>query len=204
MERIALHVQPRNRRIQEAQVEAAVMPDQDRPFATVGLEGLAHAAEDIVQGRLFTHRHAQRVIELDPGEFQGCRFDVRAFERLDTEKVGVIRVNKTLFIHGDGGRGDFQQGVGGGVEATGFYVDDNRQVTTEPCGHWLTGTATAAIAFQFVVEMVFTHACSSSRRQRSFSPARSGITVSSPNGRLVGAVHSSRTRVMRSVLAGRP
>ncbi|MNP56495.1 hypothetical protein D3C76_1512250 [compost metagenome] len=116
----------------------------------------------------------------------------------------MIRVHKTLFIHGDGGRGDFQQGVGGRVETTGFYVDDNRQVATEPGGHWMTGTAATALTFLFVVEMVFTHACSSSRRQRSFSPARSGITVSSPNGRLVGAVHSSRTRVMRSVLAGRP
>src|SRR5690349_8948631 len=37
MERIALHVQTRNRCIEEAQVEAAVMPDQDRPFATIGL-----------------------------------------------------------------------------------------------------------------------------------------------------------------------
>ncbi|MNP66510.1 hypothetical protein D3C76_1622310 [compost metagenome] len=50
MERVALHVQPRNRCIEEAQVEAAVMPDQNRPFAAIGLEGLAHATEDIVQG----------------------------------------------------------------------------------------------------------------------------------------------------------
>src|SRR5690606_11749627 len=102
----------------------------------------------------------------------------------------------------DGGCGDFQQGVGGAVEATGFYVDDNRQITAKTLGHRVARAA--ATVLLFVIVMVFTHLLSSSRRQRSVSPARSGITVSSPNGRLAGAVQSSRTRVMRSVFAGRP
>jgi hypothetical protein len=94
VERVALHVQARHRGVEEAQVEAAVVADQDRPFAAIGLEGLAHATEDVGQRCFFTHRHAQRVIELDPGEFQGGGFDVRAFERLDAEEVGVLRVHK--------------------------------------------------------------------------------------------------------------
>ncbi len=148
--------------------------------------------------------HAQRVIELDPGEFQGCRLDVGTFERFDPEEVGVLGEHETIFVHADGGRGDFQQGIGGRVEATGFYVDDNRQVAAKACRHRMAGAARGAVAFQFVVEMIFTHRVSSSRRQRSFSPARSGMTDSSPKGRLAGAVHSSRTRVMRSLFGARP
>lgn len=202
MERVALHVQPRHGGVQEAQIEAAVVADQDRAFAAIGFQRLAHATEDVGQCSLFTHCHAQWVIELDARKFQSGGFDIRAFERLDAEEVGVFREHETLFIHADGGRGDFQQCVGSAVETTGFYVDDNRQIATKPLGHRVTGTATAVLVF--VVVMVFTHLLSSSRRQRSVSPARSGMTVSSPNGRLAGAVQSSRTRVMRSVFAGRP
>ena len=68
MEGVALDLAAGNGSVQEAQVEAAVMPDQDGTLAAGGLHRLAHAAEDVGQRLLFGYRHAQRVIELDAGE----------------------------------------------------------------------------------------------------------------------------------------
>ncbi|MCY1434047.1 hypothetical protein D9M71_500920 [compost metagenome] len=203
VEGIALDAGPVHRGIEEAEVEAGVVADQDGAFAAVGFDRLAQAAEDFRQRVFLAHRHAQRVVQLDPGELQRSLFDVGAFERLDAEEVSVVRIEEALFIHGDGGRRDFQQGVGGGVESAGFHVHHDRQVATEARRHRVARAGRQA-AVQFVVVKVFAHACSSSRRQRSFSPARSGTTACSPSGRVAGAVHSSRTRVMRSVLRGRP
>ncbi|MNT26391.1 hypothetical protein D3C72_1619620 [compost metagenome] len=177
------------------------MADQDRPLAAIGLQCLAHATKDIGQGRFFTDRHAQWVVQLDTGELQGRLFDVGALEWFDAEEIGVLREQETFFVHADGHCGNFQQRVSGAVEPAGFYVHDNGQITTETLGHWMAWAA--ALTFLVVVQ-IFTHAVSSSRRQRSCSPARSGITVCSPNGKLLGAVQSSRTRVMVSVLRGRP
>jgi hypothetical protein len=86
---VALHVQARHGGIEEAQVEAAVVADQDRPLAAIGLECLAHATEDVGQ-RVSSLTAMRRVVELDPGEFQGGLLDVGAFERLDPEEVGVL------------------------------------------------------------------------------------------------------------------
>ncbi|MNH15924.1 hypothetical protein D3C79_755490 [compost metagenome] len=178
------------------------MTDQDRPFAAIGLERLAHATEDVGQGRLFADGHAQRVVELDPGELQGSLFDVGAFERLDAEEIGVFRKQEAFFVHADGDRGDLQQGVGCAVETAGLNIDNYWQVTAKAFSHWVARTA--AMTFLVVFVLIFAHAVSSSRRQRSCSPARSGITVCSPNGKLLGAVQLSRTRVMLSVFTGRP
>ncbi|MCY1444145.1 hypothetical protein D9M71_605980 [compost metagenome] len=113
----------------------------------------------------------------------------------------MLREQEAFFIHADGHCGNFQQGIGGAVETTGFDIHYNRQVATKTFSHRVAW----ATAWTFlVVVQIFTHAVSSSRRQRSCSPARSGITVCSPNGKLLGAVQSSRTRVMVSVLRGRP
>ena len=203
VERIALEFGALNGSVEEAEIEAAVVANQNRALAAVGLQRLADATENISQGAFFTYCHAQRVIELDAGEIQCGLFDVGAGKRLNTKEIGVVGEHEALFVHADGGRGNFQQGVGGAVETAGFNIDDYRQVTAKALGHGVSCTAAAA-AFMFVVVVVFAHAVCSSRRQRSCSPARSGITVCSPSGKLVGAVQSSRTKVMRSVLRGRP
>ena len=89
MERIALDPGTRHGGI-ETEVEAAVVADQDRPLAAIGLQRLADAAEDLGECRFLLHRHAQRVVKLDAGEFQRGRLDVGAFEGLDAEEVGVF------------------------------------------------------------------------------------------------------------------
>ncbi len=113
MKRVALHVHPRDGGIDEAEVEAGVVPDQHRAFAAIGLEGLAHAAKDVVHRGFFADCHAQRVIELDAGELQRRRFDVGTFERFYAEEIGVFREHEAFFIHADSHRSDFQQGIGG-------------------------------------------------------------------------------------------
>ncbi|MNH30504.1 hypothetical protein D3C79_908030 [compost metagenome] len=143
------------------------------------------------------------MVQLDPGELQRGRLDVGALERLHPVEVGVLGEQEALFVHADGDSGNFQQGIGSAVEAAGFNIYHYRQIAAEALGHRVARAA-AALGVQVVFVEVFAHAFSSSRRQRSFSPARSGTTVCSPNGRLSGAVHSSRTRVMVSVFAGRP
>ncbi len=202
VEGVALDAGPRHGGIEEAQIEAAVMADQDRPLAAVGFQRFAQTTEDFRQRVLFSDGHAQRVIELDPGEVQRRLFDIGPDEGLDPEEMGVVRVEKTLLVHGDGGGGDFQQGIGGAVEAAGLDIHNHRQVAAKTCGHGVARAGGAA--FQFVVVQIFAHAFSSSRRQRRVSPARSRITRCSPSGRLAGAVQSSRTRVMVSRLRGRP
>lgn len=143
------------------------------------------------------------MVKLDAGEFQRGRLDVGAFEGLDAEEVGVFREQEAFLVHADSGRGDFQQRVGGRVEAAGLDVHHYRQVAAEAARHRMARAAGEA-AVEFVVEVVFAHAPASSSFQRSVSPARSGTTSKSPKGRLAGACHSSRTRVIRSVLRGRP
>ncbi len=206
MERVALHVQARDCSIYEAEVEAGVMPHQNRTFAAIGFQGFANTTEDVGQRSFFADSHAQRVIELDPGELQRGSFDIGAFERFNAVEVSVLREHEAFFVHADRDCGDFQQRIGRRVESAGFYVDNDRQIAAETGSHRVprAASASAAMTVLFVVEMIFAHACSSSRRQRSFSPARSGITDSVPNGRLVGAVHSSRTSVMVSRLGARP
>ncbi|MNQ63585.1 hypothetical protein D3C85_779710 [compost metagenome] len=138
----------------------------------------------------FADRHAQRVIELDPGEIQGRLFDIGAGEGLDAEEQGVFGVEEAAFIHADGGGGDFQQGVGGAVEAAGFHIHDDRQVAAKAFRHRMARAAAGIRVIQLGVEMFAAHALSSSRRQRSFSPARSGITVCSPSGNSPGTIQS--------------
>ncbi|MNP18370.1 hypothetical protein D3C76_1108510 [compost metagenome] len=180
MERVALDAGAADRGIQEAEVEAAVVPDQDRPLAAVGLDGLAHAAEDLVERLLLLHRHAQRVVQLDAGELQRGRFDVGAFERFDAEEIGVFRVQEALLVHRGGDRGDLQQGVGGAVEAAGLDVHHYRQVAAETFGHRMA-RARREVAVELVFVLFLAHAPASSRRQRSVSPARSGISSCSPS-----------------------
>ena len=56
-----------------AQVETAVVADQNRALAAVGFQRLADATEDVGQCRLFADSHAQRVIQLDAGQQQPQR-----------------------------------------------------------------------------------------------------------------------------------
>ncbi|MNH30507.1 hypothetical protein D3C79_908070 [compost metagenome] len=143
------------------------------------------------------------MVQLDPGELKCGRLDVGALERLHSVEVGMFGEQEAFLVHADGDGGNFQQCIGSAVETTGFNIHHDRQIAAEALGHRMARTA-AALGVQVVFVKVFAHAFFSSRRQRSFSPARSGTTVCSPNGRLSGAVHSSRTRVMVSVFAGRP
>ncbi|MNN42760.1 hypothetical protein D3C81_1569620 [compost metagenome] len=204
MERVALDAGAGDRGIQEAEVEAAVVADQHRALAAAALQRLAHALEDLAERLLLAHRHAQRVAELDAGEVQRRLFDVGALERLDAEERGVLGIEQAVVVHGDGGRGDLQQGVGGAVEAAGLDVHHHRQEAAEAARH--RRLEAAGVGFLFVVFVVdlLAHASFSSTRQCSFSPARSGTSWWSPKCSSVGATQSSRIRVMVSVLRGRP
>ena len=54
----------------KAEIEAAVVADQDGAFAAGRFHRLAHAADDLVHRLRFGDGHAQRVVELDAGELQ--------------------------------------------------------------------------------------------------------------------------------------
>ena len=159
---------------------------------------------------LFAHCLTQRVIELDAGKFQRGGFDIRALKGLDTEETGLVRIDQAVVVHVDGGGGNFQQGVGGCVETTGFHVHHNRQEAPETVRQRRFGLARGhGIAF-FIVKVELAHGISltvddyQARRQWMCSPARSGTTAWSPKGSSAGTAQLSRTRVMVSVLRGRP
>ncbi len=172
MERVALERRPIDRGIEKAKVETAVVPDQDRPLAAIGLERLTDTTEDLAQRLLFTHSHAQRVIQLDAGEIQRRLLDIGPGERFDTEEIGVLRKQQTLLVHADGDRGNFQQGIGGRIEATGLDIHHHRQVATETTGHRRFEAAAVRLQFVFVVLQILTHRRVSSAAAHWLAAAR--------------------------------
>ncbi|MNJ67284.1 hypothetical protein D3C77_634430 [compost metagenome] len=86
----------------------------------------------------------------------------------------MVRIEQALLVHGDGDGGDLQQRIGLAVETAGLDIDDHRQVAAKTPSHGMAQVGGGTI-FKFVVVQIFTHAWVSSRRQRSISPARSGI-----------------------------
>ena len=85
-----------------------------------------------------------------------------------------------------------------------FSIRDTAVLIERATGRALRGWGLAGqVLLEFVFEVFLAHALLS-RRQCRRSPARNGMTSCSPNGRLVGTSHSSRTSVIWSVLRGRP
>src|SRR5690606_14212341 len=76
VEGIALDIAPGNRRVEKAQVEAAVVPDQNGALAACGFHRLAYATGDVAHRLGFRDGHAQRVVQLDAGELQRGGFDI--------------------------------------------------------------------------------------------------------------------------------
>src|SRR5690348_1249689 len=83
MKRIAFVSAAAHSLIQEAQIEAGVVADQNRPLATGLAHGLAHGMEDIIQRQSLRQCAAQRVVWIDAGNFQRARIEIRAGERFD-------------------------------------------------------------------------------------------------------------------------
>ena len=65
-------------------------------------------AMDVIDYKLYGEDMQFVEIELDPGEVQCGLFDVGAGKRLNAKEIGVVREHEALFVHADGGRGNFQ------------------------------------------------------------------------------------------------
>ncbi len=75
------------------------------------------------------------MIQFDAGELQCCRLDVGAFEGLNPEEQAVFGIQQAAVIHARNDGGNFQQGIGGTVEAAGFHIHYHWQIATEPLRH---------------------------------------------------------------------
>ncbi len=203
MEWVALDLGAGDRGVEEPEVKGGVVAHEYRAPAAVRAHGVADLAEYALQRIAFRQRRPQRVMRVDARDRQCHRVEAAAFEGLYVEGVGGATAQRAVGVHVDEHGGDLEQGIGRAVEATGLHVDRHGQIAAEAACHqsrgrrgrhgcrfgWLGGAQAAAPA---------------DSRQPMRSPARSGTSVSLPNGKLAGTSHGSCTRVMLPVLRGRP
>jgi len=109
MERVTLVAGPVDRRIDEAQVEVRVVPDQDRALATVLLHRRPDRGEDVVQRVALDLGQPERVIQDDAGDLQRLGIDLQAFGRHHMGAGGLPGIEQAVLVHFDRHRGDFQQ-----------------------------------------------------------------------------------------------
>ena len=84
---------------------------------------------------LFRQRRAQRMKRIDAVHRERSGFEVRAFERPHMIGVRFAALQASVRAELDHDRGDFQQRIGGAIEAAGFDVDDHRQELAEAPAH---------------------------------------------------------------------
>jgi hypothetical protein len=64
---------------------------------------------------------------IDAGELQCRFFDIGPLEGNDSMGKGLVNFQLAIVGHIQQHRTDFQNGVGTGIEAAGFHIDDNRE-----------------------------------------------------------------------------
>ena len=109
--------------------------DEDGAAALVSAHRMAHLAEDSLQGVAFRQRRAQRVMRVDAGDRQCRRIESAAGEGLHVKMVRRAAPQHPLGVHVDEHDCDFEQRIGGSVEAAALHVDRYRQVTAETPHH---------------------------------------------------------------------
>ncbi len=131
MERIALEASPLGCRHHEAVIEGGVVGHDNGAATVVLLHPLADPLEDLGQRLFFRDSSAQRVEGIDTGELQSRFFQIGTFERLHMKMENLIGQEPPLLIHFQGISRDFEQGIGFGVEAGCFNIDDDGVKTTK-------------------------------------------------------------------------
>ena len=110
---------------------------------------------------------AQRVVRVDAVDRERGRVDARAVKRLHVIAQGRSRAQFAAGRHLDEDRSQFEQCVGGRIEAAGLDVDHDRQEAAEAVPDAVAGLGCAHPVTSF---------------QPILLPARSGTSSSAPNG----------------------
>jgi hypothetical protein len=161
-------------RVQESQVERRVVAHQHGPAAFLHLHGITHLGEDAPERVLLRDGGPQRVPRVDAVDGERGRLEIRAFERAHVVRVRFAATQAAVRPELDQHRGDFQQRVGGAVEAAGLHVDDHGQEGAEAPMHQRRARESAVVGRWHE----FLHHAASC--QAMVSPARIGTSRSCP------------------------
>jgi hypothetical protein len=108
-----------------------VVTYEDRALTSRFAHCLAHRAEDMIQRFALDLRCPKRVPGIDPGDLEGAGIDARTGKGLDMGRNGLARKQSTVDIHVNHDGADFEQRIGGGLEASGLDIDHDRQEAAE-------------------------------------------------------------------------
>ncbi len=122
---------PFHRRFDETQIKKRVVSDEDGACAAMPLYFFLDGREDAVQCFLFRFGHAKGVEWVYTGKFQSPLFQIGAGEGLHMAAEALVAMELSLEVHAHGDCGNFQEGVGFGVESGGFHVDHNGEKTAK-------------------------------------------------------------------------
>jgi len=89
----------------------------------------------MAQGVALGLGQAERVVQVDAGDFQRLGIDLGAGGGDEVRAGGLAGDEQALFVQLDGNGGHFQQGVAVPVEAAGLHVHHHRQEAAEAAGH---------------------------------------------------------------------
>ena len=84
---------------------------------------------------------------------------------------GLLNAQPAFLVHAQQYRGYFQNGIGTGIESTGFDINHHRQVSAKAVRHRAAADIVVVVLFRMVGP-----AHGETTRQLTGSPARSGIS----------------------------
>ena len=102
------------------------MPDQNGARAVVALGSLPDGREDTIQRGPFVFGVAERMGNIDAGDFQRFGIDFRAFEGDDVRGMDLADGQLPAVVKFNRRGGDFKQGVPIAIKTAGFHIDYHR------------------------------------------------------------------------------
>ncbi len=112
MERVALDLRARDRRVEEIQVEERVVTHQHRARAFGEAHGVSDLLEDALQGVLLGNRGPQRVMRIDAVDGERSGLEIRPGERRHVIAVRLAARERAVAAHLDEHGRNLQQRVG--------------------------------------------------------------------------------------------
>lgn len=143
--------------IEKAEIEMGVVPNQHGALAAGSAQALSDRSEQLAQGFTLADCLAERVVRLDAVELQRSFFDIGSLKRLDMLHHDHPGHEPTIRVHLDDAHGKLQQGIGGGVEAARFDVDDNRLKAAKTIDYGRHGKTISQKRFRIMHRPLFGH-----------------------------------------------
>ncbi len=191
--------------VEKAEIEMGIVANQHGAFAAGGSQALADRSKQIAQCFALTNRLSERVVRLDAVELQCRFFNIGALKRLDMLHHDLAGHDPTVGVHLDDAHSKLQQGIGGGIEAASFDVDDNRLKAAKAMDNGRHEKANDQKGFRIMHRSLFGHlkrllaALVLAGLLPATASAQVFWSISDTDGRqnwLLGTVHSEDARLL--------